>query len=964
MKHYLCISMLLLAQLITLSLFAQAPVIQWQRTIGGAGNDRLESIHQTPDGGYIAAGYSTSGISGEKTEASYGNEDYWIMKLDAAGNIQWQKTIGGACIDILLTLIPTADGGYLASGWSASGVSGNKTSVNYSTAVCDPVQSRDYWVVKLGSTGAIQWQQDYGGYSYDMGFSLLQHADGGYLAAGLSFRGGGTGNNTMTNYGWNDLWLLKLNATGAIQWQTSYGGTDHDNAYGLAHATGGGYIMGGQARSGASGNKTTPFYGGLYDNWVVKTNAAGQINWQVQLGGSGDDVAVGGSFMSPDNGIVRTADSGYLVGMTSNSPVSGTKTIGSRGGNDYWVVKLDTFGAIQWQEVVGGAGEEYLGTVLQTKDGGYLYAGHSASGATGDKTVPNIGGKDWWLVKKDAARNIEWQLALGGSDTDELMTVRQTSDGGYIVGGYSKSGISGNKTEASRGDYDYWIVKLAPCDTTPTRVTEYFCYGGSYTLPGGSSVSSPGIYYDTLRNSWGTCDSTVITTLAYYADSVHLLNGTVLGKDTSFCEGMTYRLQAGYPGAACTWNTGATTPYLDVTSSGIYSVTVTSPNGCVAGDTVAVTVYAYPAADLGADKGICDRDTPLVLTSPQPAGYHYLWSNGLSDTQLRVTRTGTYWLEVSNHGCKDSDTVRIKVVPAPAVHIGADSIICQQFPARIGAEVAGASYRWSTGETTGYINISSTGAYILEVSLEGCIVSDTVNITAMPVPEIDLGGDRDICPGQTIMLDGTYGTNSSYIWSTGATTASVPVTSAGTYGVEVRTEHGCIGGDTVVLRPYPLPAVDLGADTTVCEETPLVLAPWQANTDSLIWSDGSKGNTLTVKYGGEYTVTAVNKCGRVQDTMLVKNIFCDIWVPNAFTPNNDGQNDVFRVLGNTGRLEGFGLGIFNRWGERIFYTRDKYKGWNGTQDGKAVLMGTYVYLLEYSLDGKPYVQKGSFHLIR
>jgi gliding motility-associated-like protein len=966
MRLYLWFTLLCLAGQVALPAMAQPPVIQWQRTIGGSGNDRLQSIHQTPDGGYIVAGYSTSGISGEKAEASFGLEDYWVLKLDAAGNIQWQKTIGGAHNDILTTILPTADGGYLCSGWSTSGVAGSKTAVNRGGAgmVGNFSLGRDFWLVKLSSTGAIQWQETYGGTSYDMGFQVLQHADGGYVVTGLSYVGGGTGNNTMTNYGQNDYWMLKLDATGNIQWQRSHGGTQHDGAYGMSRASGGGYIMGGEALSGANGSKTTPFYGGGADNWVVKTDASGNAVWQVQLGGSGQDIQVGGSLMSPDNGVIWTADSGYLVGMTSNSPVSGTKTIASRGGFDYWVVKLDGAGAIQWQEVVGGTGDEYLGSILVTADGGYMYAGHSNSGANGDKTVPNIGDKDWWLVKKDAARVVEWQLALGGTGTEELMTIQQTTDGGYIVGGYSNSGISGNKTEANRGDYDYWIVKLGPCDTTPTRVTRNICIGDSYTLPGGTTVSTPGVYHDTLTNTWGTCDSIVITTINYYSDNVHLLNGNALGKDTSFCAGDAYRLSVSFLGASYSWNTGATTPFLDVSATGDYIVTITSQNGCVARDTVTITVHEYPVVDLGPDRGICDRDTPMVLTSPQPSGYHYLWSNGLSDTQLTVTRTGTYWLQVDNQGCKASDTLRIKVVPEPEVYAGSDSIICEQFPARIGTEVPGASYLWSTGATTPYIQVAATGNYVLEVDIEGCLVYDTVNITALPVPDIDLGLDGDICPEQIIQLDATYETNSSYRWNTGETTAAISVSAAGSYWVEVLTENGCVGRDTVTLTHFPRPIVDLGADTTVCEETPLVLKPHTLHADSLLWSDGSVGAALSVIHGGQYIAIGVNKCGTGADTIDVRQIFCDIWVPNAFTPNGDGQNDQLRVLGNIGRLEGFGLSVYNRWGERIFYTRDKYTGWDGTWNGLPAQLGTYVYMLEYNIGNTPYLQKGNVVLLR
>ena len=438
-----------------------------------------------------------------------------------------------------------------------------------------------------------------------------------------------------------------------------------------------------------------------------------------------------------------------------------------------------------------------------------------------------------------------------------------------------------------------------------------------------------------------------------------------LGGDVIACnwETITLAPSGNFPsGVKYRWNTGDTTSTLSVNQPGNYWLE-TDDNGCVASDTIDVS-YTNIEVDLGDDLVLCDRDTPVILSEQYDNSYHYLWSNGLSDTQLRVTRSNAYWLEISRDGCKDSDTVEIDVIATPHVFIGFDSVICTQFPHRIGMEVAGAEYSWHTGQTTPYIDVDSTGTYVLEVNLDGCIVYDTVQITAMPAPDIDLGGDGDICPEQAILLDATYGTSSTYAWNTGESSASISVTTPGTYGVHVTTEHKCTGGDTVTLSHYPLPLVSLGPDTTVCEETPLQLRAWTTNTDSVRWSEVYTGNMLELRYGGTYTATAINKCGTDMDTIEVKQIFCDIWVPNAFTPNGDGKNDVFRALGNLGRAEGFGLSVYNRWGERIFHTRDKYKGWDGWHKGSAAPLGTYLYLVEYSFGGKPYQLKGSFHLLR
>ena len=122
---------------------AQAPAIEWQNTIGGSGNDELQSINQTSDGGYILSGYSNSGISGDKTEASQGSNDYWVVKLNSLGVIEWQNTIGGSSDDRLYSINKTSDGGYILGGRSSSGISGDKTEASQG--------SNDYWVVKLAS---------------------------------------------------------------------------------------------------------------------------------------------------------------------------------------------------------------------------------------------------------------------------------------------------------------------------------------------------------------------------------------------------------------------------------------------------------------------------------------------------------------------------------------------------------------------------------------------------------------------------------------------------------------------------------------------------------------------------------------------------------------------------------------------------------------------------------------------
>ncbi len=487
--------------------------------------------------------------------------------------------------------------------------------------------------------------------------------------------------------------------------------------------------------------------------------------------------------------------------------------------------------------------------------------------------------------------------------------------------------------------------------------------------PGGfsSGQQNPAIPNTTLAHSGNYTLVMELPGCSSDTDAIHIqmeeTPAVDLGSDLSVCADTLLLRALPYLNVVYEWSTGSTADSTLVTQTGNYWLKVTR-NGCMDTDTVWVELKEPVIVDLGPDTGVCDLDTPYVLTSVQPAGTQYLWSNGMFLPEMAVTRTGDYWLEATRNGCTDSDTIQVQIVQSPYVYIGEDTTICEQFPAMIGDEIPGAAYTWSTGAHSAYIEVSVTGEYHVTVNLNGCMVSDTIHITAAPPPDIDLGEDRGICEEQTILLDAGYGGNGRYQWNTGDTAAVYAALSAGIYSVHVTTEYGCVGADTVMLSFVPLPEVVLGTDTTVCEETPLTLSARHMNADTLRWSDGSTGSELLIRTGGMYIATGMNDCGVGADTILVQDIFCDIWMPNAFTPNGDGVNDVFRVLGNVGRLEGFGLSIYNRWGERVYATIDKWQGWNGMYKGVHAQLGTYVYMLEYSIKGKPYRQQNSFHLIR
>lgn len=340
----------------------------WQKTFGGSGVDNPSSIKQTNDGGYIVTGDSDSNDG--NVIGNQGNRDYWILKLDAAGNISWQRSLGGSGLDMAESVQQTTDGGYIVAGRSTSSdgdVTGNNGGV-------------DVWVVKLDEFGSITWQKSLGGSEEDHVYSIQQTTDGGYIFSGnsTSIDGDVTGNN-----GGMDCWIVKLDSSGNITWQKSLGGTEDERTWSIKQTSDNGYIAAGWSRSN-DGDLTENK--GEQDYWVVKLDSSGNITWQNSLGGSDNDRAYS---------VVQDADGGYIIAGESAS-YDGDIT-GSIGDSDFWIVKLDQTGNIIWEKSLGGTGYDRPWSIRQTTESGYIIGGQSNS--TDGDISNNIGYTDFWVVK-------------------------------------------------------------------------------------------------------------------------------------------------------------------------------------------------------------------------------------------------------------------------------------------------------------------------------------------------------------------------------------------------------------------------------------------------------------------------------------------------------------------------------------------------------------------------------------
>ena len=494
------------------------PAITWQNTIGGSADDFVNSIKQTTDGGYITVGYSNSGITGDKTEVSLGLTDYWVVKVDANGSIEWQKTIGGSGSDVATEVLQTFDDGYIICGYSNSGSSLQKSESSVAG-------SYDYWVVKLSSFGVIEWENTIGGSLFDFAHSIVQAGDGGYLVGGSS-NSGVSGDKTETSMGVDDYWIVKLNSAGTMDWQNTIGGASGDYLYSLSINADGTFLAAGTSYSSNSGDKTEANLGSDSDYWILKLNSSGAIIWQNTIGGNNADALQTSS---------STADNGYLLGGYSISPISGDKTEGVIGGNDYWIVKVDSMGNVVWQNTIGGSLNDEPYYVGQTGTDSYVVAGNSYSGETGDKCEPNVSGgtttADIWAIELDLDGEITSQSTFGGSQNEYILDACISEDGAFVLAGSSNSSISGNKTENSMGGFDFWIVKLGgdtivelncEADSIPFGIAWQNTIGGSgdelfysvdATSDGGfilGGVSTSGVSLDKTSPAYGGEDYWIV----------------------------------------------------------------------------------------------------------------------------------------------------------------------------------------------------------------------------------------------------------------------------------------------------------------------------------------------------------------------------------------------------------------------------------------------------------------------
>lgn len=428
----------------------KAQDILWEKSYGGKHAEHLFDAQPTPDYGFILAGSSLSGKSGNKADDGQGSLDYWVWKMDEHGELDWQKSFGGAGSDLLQSIRLTKDGGFLLAGTSDSEAGLQKK---------DSCRGReDYWVIKLDAKGNEQWQRTIGGPGQELLQSVFPTTDGGYLLGGSSSSGKSrllrksmpdAFGKSEENFGNLDYWVVKLDSKGNIEWQKTVGGQYADMLRSAIQTADGGYLLGGSSNSPESGNKTEKCYGSG-DYFVVKLGRDGAVEWQKVYGGEGDDQLYA---------LHEAYDGNYLLAGNSNSGTSGNKNASAKNGSDFWVLKIKPDGEIIWQETYDFGNSDQLTSLVENDDHSLLLAGHAKSEATGKKKSDTEGINDYIAVKIDENGEQKWAQTAGSTGEDILKKAVETRDGGYLLAGTSSGKISRDRN-SSKGGSDFWVVKL------------------------------------------------------------------------------------------------------------------------------------------------------------------------------------------------------------------------------------------------------------------------------------------------------------------------------------------------------------------------------------------------------------------------------------------------------------------------------------------------------------------------
>jgi gliding motility-associated-like protein len=952
---------LFLSTLLCLSysaIYAQAPAIEWQKCFGGNYLDEGYYIEPTTDGGYIMTGITGTVNNGDvhgMHGVGYADWDILVVKMDSKGVLQWTKCLGGSNIEEGLVVHQAPDGGYLVGGDEVSSMGDGDISTTHRGGY-------DIWLVKLSPTGDIVWSNTYGGQMDDRFHDFKFTPDGGCIVAGSTTS---TNGQVTGKHFFKDAWVLKVNSTGVLQWERCVGGNQDDEAFGVNVLTDG-YVITGYSYSTDGDMTGTP--GGM----AAKLDLTGNILWAKALGSS----------LAYGYGVVKGSDGGIVI--------SGYGHVKSA------LLKLDDGGNLLWSQYYGGsAGGETFFSIAVTTDGGYVMAG-TATSKNGDIKCPNATALiQGWVVKTSSTGALQWQKIFSGGNTDIEQAAFPTSDGGYIVGGYTRLGtMPGYHADISTyyEAGDFYAAKLAP--DAPSTLTintppANSCAGSPITLSLTGWPANGGYTYQWKKNGTDLNNNSPAYTASdlAYGDQV-------------FCI---------------------------VTSSDACGVPLTSNT-----ITLSVSSVAAPKVTISADAVTVCQGSALTFTAAVAGGgpnplYQWLLNgsatgNGGASFQTKDLKNGDLvsCSYTDNAACvlaglNLSNVVTASVDPVLTTSVsiaGPTTAVCAGSPANFTATpVNGGSspvYHWLINDidigTAGltYSNNQLADGDVVSCSMTSnalCAVPYNANSNAWPVTVLPSGAitlqvrhsPDVICSGKQVVFTATAGATDFkpvYQWQVNGTNEGTNSTTwssdqlidGDVISCRLSDVSGCMtpASDAVTVTIYPTPSVGAAAPIVLPKGQSLpLLLPVTGNVAVYSWtpvtalSDPTIGDPIASPLKTTTYMLKVTSAQGCSDSGSLKvNVISKVGIPGAFSPNGDGHNDIFYVMGGPMGAVLKDMMVFDRVGRCVFQvhnvaTDDPAFGWDGRVGGQAASPGTYVYEIRMGFaDGTQQVLKGTVVLVR
>jgi len=992
------------------------PNLLWGTYCGGDQYDLGLGIATDNNNNAVVIGWTASSTA-IATAGAYqgtfaGNYDALILKFAPDGTIVWGTYYGGTGVEEGEAIATDPSGNIFATGYAGS-TTGIATPGVFQTSLAN---AGDCFVSKFDPLGNLVWGTYYGGIGNDVPRAITVDKLGNVIVSGGVTGGGGSPDRIVTPGAYQTIFggaetpfLAKFSSDGkTLQWGTYYGrgasATGNEGGYGVVTDQNNNIFLTGYVDH-PTGIATPGAYQSALvagdDAFVAHFSSGGSLLWGTYYaGGTGSGNNSGYGIAIDANGnVLVTGETPTTTGVAT----AGTYQTAYGGGfTSAFISQFDSSnGSLKWATYLGGNSFDYGKSIALNGSGNIIVAGYSCCDnaiATYNAYQTLNAFADIFIANLNSNGTLlNWGTYYGGSNTEFLGGMALDAAGGILVTGQTSSSSSiatpgAYQTLFGGGVYDVFVAKFSAFSLNYT-VTPVICNGGNngiiaVSLSGGTA---PFTYLwntgQTTQTVNGLSAGTYTVTVTDAASAV-IIYGVAVTQPLVLTTNMTTtpdicsqdngtgkaNVSGGTSPYTYNWNNGQTTQTAKNLSAGNYTVTITDNNNCPS-ITGTITISSSTALVVTTSKNlsICPGINSTISAT---GGTSYIWSTGATGNTITISpyTTTMYTVSVTGGSCTKDTSIKITTNPLPIITIGGNTSICSGSSATLTA-TGGNKYLWNTGAIINNITVSPTTATTYTVIVTnsfGCTDSSNVTVTVLPV--VAISNSQTICSGDSTQLSASGG--NSYLWNTGATTNSIKISPTSSTNYIVTVNNGLCSnsaGAKVTVNPKPIATTCCNATITSGENVTLTLTT--ANGNTINWTPTTilSCNTCTnptanptVNTTYYLTITDNNGCQKTDSiTITVKQKCGDIYVPNAFSPNGDNQNDILYIKAENGCISSITFEIYDRWGVMVFSSADPNTGWDGKYKNQICNTDVFVYNLNATLsDGSSINKKGNISLLK